>query len=220
MSEENTCPPILITGAARSGTSLTAGIVNQCGAFGGIMRAPNEHNRKGMFENIEIVRNTKSFLSRHGYDSLGQDPLPDTADLPSWDSLRAYVCGVMCSQGLQPGRKWFYKGAKICLLWPLWRDAFPGAKWIIVRRKKEEIVASCSRTSFMTRCDNWQAWVDHHLRLFDEMRNAGLDVVEVWPSKMVDGDYGEMHEVVSYLGLYWDEDDVRRFVSPELFHRV
>ena len=58
-------PPILLTGCARSGTSLTAGIVNLCGAFGGIMSGPNRNNAKGMFENSKI-RNTiiKPYLQK------------------------------------------------------------------------------------------------------------------------------------------------------------
>ena len=33
--------PILITGCARSGTSMIAGVINICGAFGGDMAGPN-----------------------------------------------------------------------------------------------------------------------------------------------------------------------------------
>jgi len=36
--------PILIVGAARSGTSLVAGIINMSGAFGGIMAGPQKSN--------------------------------------------------------------------------------------------------------------------------------------------------------------------------------
>ena len=50
-------PPILITGAARSGTSMTAGNIHKCGAWGGDMAGSTRYNRKGMFENTEI-RNT------------------------------------------------------------------------------------------------------------------------------------------------------------------
>ena len=46
--------PILVTGCARSGTSLVAGIVNICGAFGGVTRPGNPANEKGLFENISI----------------------------------------------------------------------------------------------------------------------------------------------------------------------
>ena len=69
---------ILITGCARSGTSLVAGIINLCGAFGGKMRPPNVNNKKGMFENTVITQNiVKPFLKSIEADTMGQNPLPD-----------------------------------------------------------------------------------------------------------------------------------------------
>ena len=61
--------PIFITGCARSGSSMTGGIVSLCGAWGGIMSGPTAYNKKGMFENAEI-RNTmiKPLLERLGFD--------------------------------------------------------------------------------------------------------------------------------------------------------
>jgi hypothetical protein len=46
--------PIIITGCARSGTSMIAGIINLCGAWKGVTSGPNKYNAKGMFENHEL----------------------------------------------------------------------------------------------------------------------------------------------------------------------
>ena len=65
--------PILITGCPRSGTSLTAGIINKCEAWGGEMVGPTPHNPKGFFENIGLREKlTKPVLSAMGCDPLGQ----------------------------------------------------------------------------------------------------------------------------------------------------
>ena len=70
--------PILVTGCARSGTSMTAGIIDLCEAWGGITSGPNRNNRKGMFENASIRNNlVKPFLANIGADPMGQSPLPD-----------------------------------------------------------------------------------------------------------------------------------------------
>ena len=63
--------PILVTGAARSGTSMTAGIIHLCGAFGGKLSGPTTYNKKGMFEN-GTIRNelVKPFFSAIGADRL------------------------------------------------------------------------------------------------------------------------------------------------------
>src|SRR4030065_256064 len=70
--------PILITGCARSGTSMVAGIINTCGAWGGKLISPSNYNQKGFFENV-VIRNKicKPFLESIGVDTKGQDPLPD-----------------------------------------------------------------------------------------------------------------------------------------------
>lgn len=225
--------PILITGCARSGTSMVAGIVNLCGAFGGRLSGPNKNNAKGMFENSEIRNNiVKPFLQDHGYDKLGQYPLPDVDELWLPKNLRGRVLDVMRAQGYDGQSTWFYKGAKLCLVWPIWEYAFPHAKWVIVRRRDEDIVQSCRRTAFMRAFrdqmtlrkvgakieeEGWQWWVDQHKKRFWEMVDRGLNVRMVWPERMIKGDYSEIMELIDWLGLSWAEDEVHRFIEPRLW---
>ena len=221
--------PILITGCARSGTSMTAGIINLCGAFGGKMAGSTNYNRKGMFENTEIwERITKPYLISIGADPMCQNPLPDIEKV--WESayifrqqddkLKKAVLQVIDKQGYKQG-KWFYKGAKMCLLWPMWYYAFPFAKWIIVRRKKEEIVDSCLRTGFMRAFktkEGWESWVDVHEQRFQEMKNMNLKIKEVWPKKIINNDLSEIKSVIEWTGLEFREKEVREFISPELWN--
>jgi hypothetical protein len=223
--------PILITGCARSGTSLVAGMINKSGAFGGNMSGPNRNNAKGMFENARI-RNTliKPYLKEIAVDPLGQYPLPDINKLPLLPSWRARVEQIMRDEGYQDG-SWMYKGAKMCLTWKLWHNAFPNAKWVIVRRRTDDIVNSCQRTGFMrafrnshnqrrvgakNEIEGWTWWVNQHLARFTEMADAGLSVREVWPERMVGGDYSEMQETIEWLGLEWNSE-AQSFVDSKLW---
>ena len=71
--------PIFVVGAPRSGTSLVAGIVDACGAFGGRYRPANESNPRGYFENARIVDEiVKPILVAAGGDRNGQKSLPTT----------------------------------------------------------------------------------------------------------------------------------------------
>jgi hypothetical protein len=225
-------PPILITGAARSGTSLVAGTINLCGAFGGNMSGPNRNNAKGMFENTNI-RNTivKPYLREIGVDALGQYPLPNiNRVLKPIHGLADKVSNIMVQQGYQGG-PWMYKGAKLCLIWPLWHQAFPSAKWIIVRRSPEDIAASCVRTGFMrafsrsnfrraihvnNEYEGWLWWAQQHEERFQTMKDAGLNIKEVWPDKMVSGEYKAIIETINWLGLNWNADALS-FVDPRLW---
>lgn len=229
--EELMQAPILITGCARSGTSMVAGAINICGAFGGNMAGPNANNKKGMFENHQIRNNlTKPYLRNLGLDPLGQYPLPDVTTLPIPANWRQQVEKVMQEQGYTSGA-WFYKGAKMCLTWPVWHHAFPKAKWVIVRRRTPDIINSCMKTSFMkafsreefrkaigveNEQEGWMWWVLQHEKRFIEMLQAGVDAKIVWPERMVNGDYQQMMEIVEWAGLEWNSE-VLSFVDPKLW---
>lgn len=225
-------PPILITGCARSGTSMAAGAINICGAFGGKMSGPNRNNEKGMFENSEIRDLiTKPYLRSINVDRLGQYPLPDINRLKIPADWGDRIKRVIQKQGY-PGGQWMYKGAKMCLMWPVWHHAFPDAKWIIVRRKTGDIIESCLKTGFMkafrlpenqrrvgakNEREGWLWWVHQHEKRFVEMITEGLNVKVVWPHRMVQGDYTQMMDLIDWLGLEW-KSEVLSFIDPKLWH--
>lgn len=224
--------PILITGCARSGTSMVAGVINLCGAFGGNMSGPNKNNEKGMFENVHIRNQIlKPYLRKLGVDALGQYPLPDVTKLSIPSDWQSRIERVIRDEGYSGG-SWMYKGAKACLTWPVWNYAFPNAKWIIVRRRTGDIVSSCIKTNFMrafqrkqfqqavdvtNERDGWLWWVHQHEKRFVEMINEGLNCKIIWPERMVHGDYTQIYEMVEWLGLEW-KSEVLNFIDPKLWH--
>ena len=225
MVYNNMNKPILITGCARSGTSMTSGIINLCGGWGGKLSGPTRNNKRGMFENVEI-RNTvvKPFLISIKCDPLGQKPLPNMKhlnDIVGYSyQLRQMVLSVIKGQGYRDGSIWFYKGAKMSLMWQAWHIAFPDARWILVRRRDEDIVYSCLRTGFMRAYRSekgWQSWVDHHKENFGKMKKAGLNVTEIWPQEMIAGDFTKIKRAVKKMGLAWKEKEVMEFISPALW---
>jgi len=224
--------PILITGCARSGTSMIAGVINMCGAFGGDMSGPNHNNRKGMFENAKIRQDVvKPYFKQIKVDPMGQYPLPDVDNMLIPREWKGKIRQVLIDEGYEEG-PWMYKGAKMCLHWPVWHYAFPNAKWIIVRRRTGDIIQSCMKTGFMTAFgnstnqkmvqvkdeqDGWKWWVHQHEARFVEMMNEGLNCKIVWPDRMVRGDYQQLYETIDWLGLEW-KSSVLDFIDPLLWH--
>ncbi len=215
--------PILITGAARSGTSLTAGIIAMSGAFGGNVTGPTNYNKKGQFENTHIRQNiTKPYLESMSADKLGQRPLPDIKKLHAFPELQGQVERTMRREGYVDG-PWYYKGAKMCLVWPVWHAAFPGAKWIVVRRNAEDIAASCLRTPFMRAfktAEGWVGWVHEHEKRFQEMDQVGslMEVTEIHTERLIAGDLETIKNFVDSVdGLTWNEAKVRKFIEPALW---
>lgn len=225
--DESIDKPILITGAARSGTSLTAGIFYLCGAYGGALCGPTPYNPKGQFENTPIVSKlVKPFLKGIGCDPLGQKPLPDPTIIDAIASKamgmqwRKKIADEIIRQGYKNSRPWFYKGAKLCLIWQLWHAAFPKAHWIVAYRRDELTINSCMRTSFMkkhTTREGWQEWVDHHKRQFDAMEAAGLDVRRVDTERIVNRDFEEIKDAVEHTGLTWKGISVGEFIDPNIW---
>ena len=212
--------PIIITGCARSGTSLIAGAINICGAFGGVMDGPTEYNEKGMFENTHIKeRIEKTHLRLIGADPRCQNPLPSTKNMSIPSDWKERVDGTMVKEGYVKG-PWFYKSAKACLLWPVWHYAYPKAKWVIVRRRSADIAQSCLDTAFMNAYDNyadWIKWINRHEERWVEMMNAGANVKVIWPERVVHGDYEQIYEVVEWLGLRWKSKEVMDHIEPKLW---
>lgn len=222
-------PPILVTGAARSGTSMTAGVLVYSGAKGGDMFGPTRHNPRGMFEN-QMIREglVKPYLRSIGADPMGQNPLPDmdrvhaSAKDPAWVARwRGHIEGIMRVQGVGEDDAWCYKGAKMCLFWPVWAAAFPDAKWVLVRRTPADIVSSCMRTGFMrayrTR-EGWEKWLSVHFDRFCEMRQA-LSLLEVWPEKVIGGAAEIYYNMAMWAGLRPPEGFIENFVDPVLWGR-
>jgi len=216
--------PIFITGCARSGTSMTAGVVHLCGAWGGKLAQATPYNKKGMFENRAIVQGmVKPLLIAVGADPMGQKPLPKIRDFEEIDSSewREKFLKEMKYQGYKEDRDTLmYKGAKMCLMWTLWDRAFPDAKWIIVRRRSEDVIQSCLKTGFMSKYkdrEGWLSWVREHVKRFREMFEDRLDIMEVFPQEMIDGNYTEIESVIKWAGLEWREQGVKEFISPELW---
>lgn len=213
--------PILITGCARSGTSMVAGAIHRCGAFGGVLTGATKYNQKGQHENAYIRDNVeKKYLNVLGLDPLGQTPLLDhTSTIYIPNKWREWIEDTMIREGYKSG-PWYYKGAKACQIWPVWNNAFPNAKWVIVRRRSVDIVDSCLETSFMYKRqteEEWMDWIHYHEQRFVEMIQAGLNVKQIWPERMVHGNYEQLYEVIEWLGLSWKSQEVMNWIEPKLW---
>ncbi len=233
MKKDYSKQPILITGAARSGTSMVAGIIHHCGAWKGDTVGPNKYNAKGMFENHALRQNViKPYFSDIGMDKLGQFPLPKTDRIKIPHNFDEKVFKSIRNEGWKEELPWMYKCAKMCLIWPVWNYSFPDSKVIIVRRRTADIVNSCLKTGFMraygrtavqklikvnNEYDGWVWWVNYHERKFMEMIGAGMNVKFVWPERMIHSNYEQMKEAIEWLGLEWDEKAVINFIEPKLW---
>jgi hypothetical protein len=217
---------ILVTGADRSGVAMIAAVMSRCGAWCGQFQNLDEYDGRGSFENIAVKNALMTPLFKGlRADPTGQHPLPRIEAcqriVPSISGAwRRRFEGIAFSQGYAGGPA-FYASYRSALVWPIWNGAFPDAKWVIVRRRDEDIVASCMKTGFMTAFKDdkgWQKWLDSYKARFGEMVKAKLDVHQIWSDRMLHGHLSELHALVGEIkGLEWDETAVRDFIAPVLW---
>lgn len=216
--------PIFVLGLPRSGTSMVAGALKLCGAWAGTTVAGGgTSNPRGFFEHIVLRENIiKKLLVELGCDPLGVVNLPPQeldVEVPNL----AYVIDEMLKlDGYKSDRPWMFKDVKLTLLWPLFLNAYPLAKWVVVKRNKDDIVRSCLRAPFMkqhsTKTEFWEKFIDDYLLRLDFLQQATHFCYELRAEEIVSGQLGSLRKLTNDLGMVFEEDAVRNFVAPKFWH--
>lgn len=77
------------------------------------------------------------------------------------------------------------------------------------RQKQQAVGANNER-------EGWLWWVHQHEFRFIEMLQAGLNCKIIWPERMINGNYEQIHEMLEWLGLEWGPE-VTEFIEPKLW---
>lgn len=221
---------ILITGPARSGLSIVAGLIDNGGAFGGDVQCYISRYHATYLNDRILNQIVKPLLVELGVDPKGQEPLPDinkchesSAELGH--KMAVKLEDILIDQGYKDG-SWYYQDGKICLAWPIWHVAFPKAKIVFVQRELEGHLETLRTTSYMQHLDKttwrfqkrsnefWLKWIaEHKLRLDELSKCDTLDMKVVWPDKAIAGDFSEMQAMIEWLELEWNEKKARKLAK-------
>jgi hypothetical protein len=221
MLKESKCipmkDPILIVGAARSGTSLVAGIINKCGAWYDCKSSvePNKFNPKGYFESSML------FADFRGAMIFNERPEEKKGSL-SDKNFNAEKNELKNRYRIPGDRPWFIKMPEIVACkgqvdWPLWDKYFPEAKWVIVRRNLTDIFSSHAEKYGHIREGTEQVLSEmDNLRTHLEL--TGRKYVDIWPFRSMAEGPGNFKNMIETLELEWHEEAVEEFIDPNLQH--
>ena len=215
--------PVFVTGIPRSGTSLVTGCLAACGAWAGNTLPGNASNPTGYFENAAVREGVlKAQLRQLDADPLGVKQLPPLSGQPPQPRLGAQLLTLFTEQGYTETGPWLYKDAKLTLVWPVWRSAFPHARWVIVRRPTEAILDSCLRTDFMRQHSDspefWRRWVRMYEQRLEILKASGAWWREIDAQRLIAEGAAALQPLVSDLGLSWNAEGVADLVRPQHWH--
>ena len=135
---------VIIVGAPRSGTSFLAGLVARMGISPGTasnLREANEHNPYGYYENMDLMQIDHELLKKFGGSVMTKPSFPE-----DWIELckseKREILKIVTKEGLE-----LYKGNMLVYLADLYKDIFPTAKWIYIKREKNDVVKSLIKSS-------------------------------------------------------------------------
>ncbi len=212
--------PILITGAGRCGSSMVAGLFVRHGAWVGTTVGAGPGNLTGFFENFRIrQRVVKEMIKARGGHPIGQ--VRFQLDYKAEPTLKKQIDEILRDQKYEHG-PWIIKDAKLTSLWREFNDAYPRALWVGVMRDPDKIADSCMETPFMHAHNTKQDWLANYviprLEQWDELKSNVWRWCEVWPQKIIDGDYWELEYALHKGGLELDPQTIEGFVVKAEWH--
>ncbi|MGB3533044.1 MAG: glycosyltransferase [Microcoleaceae cyanobacterium] len=137
-------PVVIITGMHRSGTSLTAALLQNVGVNIGQRLVGSDYgNIRGHFENIDFVNFHKQVLQENNIDELGC-VTQDSIQIQHHHIQQAKKLIEIHQDFEQP---WGWKDPRTVLFLDLWYQLIPSAKFIFVYRSPWEVGDSLYRRS-------------------------------------------------------------------------
>jgi len=213
----------IVTGSPRSGVAFAVDILRACGTW--TEETLDGKNSRRLLGGSPVFRGlVKPFMIGLGADLTCQKPFAniDTVRMLAetvGDNWRGFVERAARRRGYVGG-PWMYVGEEAATIWPVWRAAFPDAKWVVVRRHDADIVNACMRTTTMRKYSergDWMNWLTTYKSRFSEIIDSGADVFQFWPQYAVDGNFGPVSRLMTELGLEWSRDNVFDSLVPALF---
>lgn len=209
-----TCAPIVedvvfVLGMHRSGTSALAGALERFGlAFGPVNRTHSRHNAFGNYENGAVIALDRAVLGPPG----------PTIAIPPGPEIDGALHEVLSSY---PKQRFGIKEPNLLFTLALWAGHAESASLVGTLRHPLNVASSLNARA---RAEQWEtstseqleAWRQFNTRLLEVRRSIAFPIVDfdAAPAPYLD----QLAAAAAALGLRYDEDAARDFISPPLVH--
>lgn len=200
---------LVVLGMHRSGTSLVAGILSQCGVnFGDNLMMATVDNPKGYFEDLELVQINSRILNRFG--SHWSDARPVNFGLIG--NLRSFNYRYRILRFLRNSFKehdlFGVKDPRLCRLLPFWErffDAYDG-RYVITFRSPFEVAESLKNRDGMTLHQGLKLWASYNLDILERTRDKKRIVLSF--KTVVEKPELLISALSSHFGLVLDDKEI------------
>jgi hypothetical protein len=169
--------PIIVTGMHRSGTSLTANLLRQCGLWLGAeneLHGATPDNPDGHWENIAVTELNDALLNELGG---GWDDVPEfSARWAEKFSAQRERAKEIHARLARP-TPWGWKDPRASLLMQFWLALAPDARVVVGVRHPLEVVHSLRRRGLMSYALGLKLWRAYNERLLADVPRAQRIVV-------------------------------------------
>jgi hypothetical protein len=214
--------PLCIAGMHRSGTSMIASLLHECGLDLGPaedLLPANPGNPEGYWESRPFLRLNDAILK--ALDGSWDQP-PRLDDL-SWENGPAL--GRLRNQARKLARRfhgrelWGWKDPRNCLTLPLWRCTVPDLKVLICVRNPLAVAESLRARDGLPFADAFDLWLTYNQRVLAAAPPEARLVTH--SENYIFDPHAELRRVLAWLGLRTTEDRLERAcarIKPALIH--
>lgn len=213
--------PLCIAGMHRSGTSMIASLLHQCGFDLGPQDdflKPAANNPEGFWENRSFLRLNDALLKQH--DGTWDRP-------PQWKEgwehepclhpLRGKAKKLLRRfEGCEP---WGWKDPRNCLTLPFWRTLLPEMKVLICVRHPLAVAESLRVRDGLSYTESFNLWVTYNRSVLAATSFEERLITHC--NRYLDEPRGELRRVLDWCGIAATEEQIERAcgrIKPSLVH--
>lgn len=177
---ESSPSPICILGMSRTGSSLTARVLNLMGVYLGpeeellagelpqlagegdeVLARANEANPNGFWEHYRIMRLNERILRAHGGSWRDPPPLPPGWERSSELEAEREEARALLAESFGGQRLWGWKDPRNSLTLPFWRQLLPYMRYVICLRNPLEVAVSLRQRDGMPLEQGFDLWLTY-----------------------------------------------------------
>jgi GT2 family glycosyltransferase/Flp pilus assembly protein TadD/SAM-dependent methyltransferase len=195
--------PICIAGMHRSGTSMVAQLLHNCGLYLGRQEdilGPAPDNQDGFWENVHFVHLNDEILKRFG----GAWDFPPMLK-PGWNQ-EPFIMSLQepakkLIQTFTPYQPWGWKDPRNSLTASFWEQALGKGKvkYVICQRNPLEVARSIYKRNFNSFAFSFNLWLSYHKAIIDQTR-PDQRIITHYESFFRDPE-GELKRLLNFLNL-------------------